>query len=140
MAAAHPVASVSAAKWRVSTNPASSVRYSCLKLSCAPHAQCALINISAGLIYSPSIPTWSAYQSSKLAAVSLINSIGTENLELFVLNVHPGVIEGGVLEAAGGSGVVGREIWIIRGWRGVLWFGSVATKGKFLRGRLTWVN
>jgi NAD(P)-dependent dehydrogenase (short-subunit alcohol dehydrogenase family) len=144
LAAAHSVASVSAAEWwSVHQTNVLGILHACQAFlsNCAPHAQCAMINISAGLIYGPSIPTWSAYQSSKLAAASLINGIGAENPELFTLNVHPGIIESGVLEAAGGAGVVGgRENLDDAKLAGdfVVW--ACSTEGSFLRGRFVWAN
>jgi NAD(P)-dependent dehydrogenase (short-subunit alcohol dehydrogenase family) len=40
----------------------------------------------------PYVPGYSSYHASKLAAAKLFDYVHKENPNLFVLNVHPGVI------------------------------------------------
>jgi len=59
-----------------------------------PHAakDAAVLNISTGVIHLPYIPTGSGYHLSKLAAAKLFDYVHHEHPELFVLNIHPGVM------------------------------------------------
>ena len=57
----------------------------------APNA--AVINISTGISHLSTLPGFSGYHTSKLAAAKLFDYIHQEYPELFVLNVHPGVIK-----------------------------------------------
>jgi NAD(P)-dependent dehydrogenase (short-subunit alcohol dehydrogenase family) len=52
-----------------------------------------LINISTGITHLPQVPGYSGYHTSKLAAAKFFEYVHYENPDLFVLNIHPGVIK-----------------------------------------------
>jgi NAD(P)-dependent dehydrogenase (short-subunit alcohol dehydrogenase family) len=60
-----------------------------------PHAapNAVLINVSTGVTHLPFLAGYSAYHTSKLAAAKFFDYVHQEYPELFVLNVHPGVIK-----------------------------------------------
>ncbi|KAL6250566.1 hypothetical protein RBB50_002868 [Rhinocladiella similis] len=56
----------------------------------------AVIHISTALVHAPYFANMSGYHTSKLAAAKLFDYLHYEHPSLFVLNVHPGVIESGM--------------------------------------------
>jgi NAD(P)-dependent dehydrogenase (short-subunit alcohol dehydrogenase family) len=60
-----------------------------------PHAPSdgTILNISTGIVHLSGIPKVSAYHGSKLAAAKLFEYVRDENPGIFVLNIHPGVID-----------------------------------------------
>lgn len=66
-----------------------------LILAFLPHraSDAAVIHISTALVHTPYFANMSAYHTSKLAAAKLFDYLHYEHPSLFVLNVHPGVIE-----------------------------------------------
>jgi NADP-dependent 3-hydroxy acid dehydrogenase YdfG len=59
-------------------------------------ANATVINISAGMAHLQYYPVRSAYHASKLAAIKIFDYLHHENPQLFVLNVHPGVLMTGL--------------------------------------------
>ena len=57
----------------------------------APNA--VVINVSTGITLLSTLPGYSGYHTSKLAAAKLFDYIHQDYTEFFVLNVHPGVIK-----------------------------------------------
>ena len=53
----------------------------------------AILNISTGVVHLPHLERASAYHTSKLAAAKMFDYVRAEHPSLFVLNIHPGVIE-----------------------------------------------
>jgi NADP-dependent 3-hydroxy acid dehydrogenase YdfG len=59
-------------------------------------ANATAINISAGMAHIQYYPERSAYHASKLAAIKIFDYLHHENPQLFVLNIHPGVLKTGL--------------------------------------------
>ena len=56
----------------------------------------AVLNVTAGAAHVPFLPGFSAYSTSKLAALKIFGYLHHENPDFFVLNFHPGLIETGI--------------------------------------------
>lgn len=56
----------------------------------------AVLHITAGAVHVPYLPGFGAYASSKLAATKVFEYLHYEHPNLFVLNIHPGLIDTGI--------------------------------------------
>lgn len=65
----------------------------------------AVYGITAGaLVMSPNFtPGYSAYLSAKAAQVKVLEFLGSEHPELFVVSVHPGMIDTGIFRSSGAN-------------------------------------
>jgi len=77
-------------------------------------ASARIIGVSAGMIHlPPSTPIASgssAYITSKLAQIRLLEHIAAENSDVFVVSVHPGVVETELLESSNIESAPGQKI------------------------------
>lgn len=73
-----------------------------------PHAaeDAAVINISTGIVHLPFLKGYSGYHTSKLASAKMFDYLHKEHPNLFVLNVHPGVIVTAMNDKTKDSGTV----------------------------------
>ena len=65
----------------------------------------ALLNISTGVVNLPCLQGFSGYATSKLAAAKLFDYVHGEYPNLFVLNIHPGVIDTSMNQKTAEAGV-----------------------------------
>lgn len=56
----------------------------------------AVLNITAGAVHVPHLPGFGAYATSKLATAKIFEYLHHERPDLFVLNIHPGLIDTGI--------------------------------------------
>ncbi|TAQ88310.1 hypothetical protein B7494_g3363 [Chlorociboria aeruginascens] len=99
----------------------------------------AIVHISTAAVHLPYLAGYSSYRASKLAATKLFEYIGVEHPELFILQVHPGLI----LDTAQADKI--RES--VKGFPGdsvtlagdfINW--AVSSEARFLNGRFVWAN
>ena len=64
-----------------------------------------IINVSTGITHSSTMPGFSGYHTSKLAAAKFFDYVHQEHPDLFVLSVHPGVIQTAMALKADVAGV-----------------------------------
>ncbi|KAL8956246.1 MAG: hypothetical protein Q9193_006178 [Seirophora villosa] len=112
-------------------------------------ASTSIIGINAAMVQVPAgvgpASGGSAYASSKIAQVKILEFLAAENPEVFVASVHPGVVETpmtrGLLEQYGDA----RQEWeglprddVKLSAHFILWMTS--PEAHFLRGRFVWAN
>ena len=60
-----------------------------------------IVNITAASAHFGAIPTWSSYNSSKLASIQMFAHLQAENPSLHIVQVHPGIVESAMTVATG---------------------------------------
>lgn len=65
----------------------------------------AVYGIAAGALVMPPnfTPGYSAYLTAKTAQIKVLEFLASENPELFVVSVHPGMIDTGIFKSSGAS-------------------------------------
>jgi NAD(P)-dependent dehydrogenase (short-subunit alcohol dehydrogenase family) len=98
-------------------------------LPTANPAHAAIIGLTSGFMTlpPPALPGVSAYMSSKLAQVRVLEFLAAENPNIFVASVHPGLVETAVFKASGakaenlpmdtGSHSLFPRLWLVRARR-----------------------
>ncbi|KAK9780339.1 hypothetical protein SCAR479_02976 [Seiridium cardinale] len=93
----------------------------------------ALLHVASGTAHMAPVDGEGAYNSSKLAAVKLVDQFAMENPDIHVINLHPGWVatemNGMQEEAPDHADLPGRFC---------LWLAS--PEAKFLRGKFVWAN
>ncbi|KAE9575308.1 Short chain dehydrogenase citE [Colletotrichum fructicola] len=105
----------------------------------APNAS--VIHISTAAIHLPYMPGFSSYRASKSAATKMFEYFHDENPDMFVLQVHPGLIGGTAMSEKFASrveelGLVYDDIALPGDF--VVW--AVAEEARFLNGRFVHAN
>ncbi len=72
-------------------------------LATKPTHHATIIGISAGIVSLPAahLVRSSAYTSSKMAAVKLLEILAAENPDVHIVSLHPGVVETAMLQKSG---------------------------------------
>ncbi|KAG7129230.1 Short chain dehydrogenase citE like protein [Verticillium longisporum] len=101
----------------------------------------AVIHVSTAAVYLPYMETFSAYRASKMGGTKLFEYFHHENPNLFVLQIHPGLIGGTAMAAkfehkAVDLGLVFDDISLPADF--VVW--ATSDEAKFLDGKFVCVN
>ncbi|KAI1081713.1 hypothetical protein F5B20DRAFT_53264 [Whalleya microplaca] len=99
----------------------------------------AVIHVATSSIHGPYMPNFSSYRVSKAGATKLFDIFAHEHPELFVLQVHPGLIGGTTMHSKFAHTTEGFDFDDERlGSDFIIW--SLSPQAKFLNGRFVWAN
>ncbi|MCJ1369243.1 hypothetical protein MMC20_000453 [Loxospora ochrophaea] len=105
-------------------------------------SQAAIVGVSAAIVSLPtdSRPSTgaSAYTVSKMAQIKLLEYIASENPDVFVAAVHPGIVQTQMVEKSGMTPPKEHLDDVRLPAHFIVWLTS--PEGKFLRGKFVWAN
>ncbi|KAK3678421.1 hypothetical protein LTR78_001718 [Recurvomyces mirabilis] len=104
------------------------------------NADATLIGVSAGSIQVPFLAeNWTAYNSSKFAAVKMLQDLASEVQDLHVVSMHPGVVESAMSEKSfAGKAQAPQYDTVELPAHFAVWLCS--QEAGFLRGKFAWCN
>ncbi|PSS10967.1 hypothetical protein M430DRAFT_61331 [Amorphotheca resinae ATCC 22711] len=137
-----PVAQSSVDDWwqTFETNVKGTMTAANVFLPTANPTHAALLGLTTGTVSLPTVmlPGLSAYISSKLAQVKLLEFLAAENPNVFVASVHPGMVETAVFTKSGAKAEALPMDKVQLPAHFILWLAS--PEAAFLKGKLVWAN
>ncbi|MCJ1247044.1 hypothetical protein MMC30_004255 [Trapelia coarctata] len=102
------------------------------------HAAILGVTTGASCLPPAMLPGLSAYISSKLAQVKLLEFLAVENPNIFVASLHPGMVDTDMFRKSGGQAEVMPMDKVQLPAHFLVWLAS--PEAAFLKGRLLWAN